>query len=115
MDTCIQKIINQEERARVLKENVIVYCSTSRCRFKRNDGYYNSCKNPIVLENNIDFIGGHVYRDGCICAGCSKDDCKIKEHQVSVLQDLEGIDINEESILELGDNSEIINICEKED
>lgn len=105
MSTYIQ---NNNDKNKVLKEKVIVYCSASRCRFKRNDGYYNSCKNPLILEDNILFMGGHVYRDGCKCQGCIKDDCTLKEHQVSVLEEINGT-----SKLKLGDDSEAIYLCEE--
>ena len=59
-----------------------VWCSATKCRFKRNSGYYNKCHNPSVLASYHMFIGGNVHVSGCHlkCEGCTKAECKYSEY-----------------------------------
>lgn len=78
----------KNSQTEILKEYVHVYCSASKCRFKRDTGYYNLCKNPEVLSQYTSFMSGHVYISGCgKCDGCSKEDCPMKEHQISEVEE----------------------------
>lgn len=63
---------------------VKVYCSATMCRFKRSTGYYNLCHHPLVLEENKQFAGGHLYVSGCNrgCDVCTKKDCKFNDYTV---------------------------------
>lgn len=81
---------------------VDVYCSATKCRFKRDDGYYTKCHNPVVLASYKSFIGGHVHVSGCNggCEGCTKDDCSLSAYAVStVTEDAE--DTPDELILQV--------------
>lgn len=66
---------------------VKVWCSATRCRFKRNNGYYNLCHNPAVLREYIEFSGGNVHVEGCGagCATCTctADGCELSKYAVS--------------------------------
>ncbi len=55
---------------------VTVECSANECRFKKNDGYYGVCRNPITQNEYKEFAGGQVQVSGCVCQYC-KSNCGI--------------------------------------
>lgn len=63
-------------RGRAMSE-VTVFCSASYCRWKSNDGYYNSCQHP-VNKNRAPYGGiDRYYTEGCNCSKCDKESCEV--------------------------------------
>lgn len=81
MKECNQKY-NGKTDYDTLKQMVTVFCSATRCRFRRDTGYYSSCHNPVILCQYTSLLDGRVYASGCDmeCAGCKHNDCKLQEY-----------------------------------
>lgn len=62
---------------------VQVKCSANWCRFKKNDSYYNECKNPAAISEHTQFGNGRVLLSGCHCQDCHLEDCLLNKHAVS--------------------------------